>query len=130
MIEEDDYDFDFKYSGDPAQDIPRLIKWRGDGLSFVELLRYLPYLKGDCAITWEYENVIVWQGVSATCVEVMRKLLGEQQIIVQNTMPLTYFIDGVVPKLPLARKLRNYKKPRWMPMTLSLTRSGRDKIAA
>lgn len=38
---------EFSSKGDPKIDIPALIRWRGNGLTFVELLQFLPYLKGD-----------------------------------------------------------------------------------
>jgi hypothetical protein len=130
MSDDQDYALEFKHSGNPNEDIPKLIKWRGDGLSFVELLRYLPYLKGEQSIAWSYNNLILWWGVSDLCIEAIGKLKRDGMISLDGTSALTYVADGIVPKAPMAKNLRDYKKQRWLPTTLSLTKEGRNSLAA
>src|ERR1700753_1349377 len=133
MIEaglDDDFECDnFKILGDPLIDIPRLIAWRGNGLSFVELLNYLPYLKGELSICWSFENIILWQGVSDDCVKACGALLRNKTICLEDASLLTYILDGVVPKLAQADSMRSYKTKRWMPSTLSLTPIGKTQFA-
>jgi hypothetical protein len=65
---------DFKTTGDPLIDIPALIKWRGNGLTFVELLRFAPYLSGDLAYGRRDTNVVYWDRVSEQCVKALANL--------------------------------------------------------
>jgi hypothetical protein len=113
----------FTPTGDARTDIPNLIKWCGNGLTFVELLRYLPYLEGEFAYGNRDSNVIFWYGLSGECIDVLIDLIEAGAIYPSSTLPLTYFIDGQVPKLPVAKSNRRYKKPRWAPITFGLARS-------
>jgi hypothetical protein len=113
---------DFVTIGDPMIDIPSLIRWRGDGLTFVELLQYIPYLRGTFAYGTQDTNIIYWNGMSERCIRALIDLVDAGAIRPTSTVPLTYMIDGVVPNLPLAKSNRRYKKPHWAPITLSLPR--------
>lgn len=113
---------DFKTTGNPTTDIPELIKSRGDGLTFVELLQHIPYLKGDCVYGMRDNNIVYWSGVSEQCIRTLASLVDSGKIRISSTMPLTYFIDGAVPNLPVAKSNRKYKRPHWAPITFSLLR--------
>jgi hypothetical protein len=113
---------DFKATGDPFIDIPALIKSRGDGLTFVELLQYIPYLKGGCAYGMSDRNIIYWNGLSEQCISTLAELINSRTVRITSTMPLTYMIDGVVPNLPVAKSNRVYKNPHWAPVTFGLPR--------
>jgi hypothetical protein len=110
----------FSATGDPRVDIPALIKWRGNGLTFVELLQHLPYLEGDCIYGDRDRNIAFWVGVSRQCIDALVELVNDETIRPASTLPLTYFIDGGVPNLPVAKSNRRYKKPHWAPITFSL----------
>lgn len=47
------------------------------------------------------------------------KLLNDNKIKCNASIFLTYLLDGHVLNLPLAKSARNYKNPRWCPVTLS-----------
>jgi hypothetical protein len=114
---------DFVTTGDPLVDVPSLIKWRGDGLTFVELLKYLPYLKGNSAYGMSDNNIVFWDGLSSECIKSLVGLSKAGIIVQTSTAMLTYMIDGAVPKLPLAKSNRKYKKLHWAPITFSLARN-------
>ena len=111
---------EFSVSGDAMIDIPALIKWRGNGLTFVELLQHLPYLKGDYTYWVGDKNIIAWLGISEECVHALQTLLVKNEIEVRSTAPLTYYIDGCALNMPLAKSNRQYKKPHWLPVTFSV----------
>jgi hypothetical protein len=118
-------DFDmpsFTTTGDPLIDIPALIKSRGDGLTFVELLQHIPYLNGNFVYGTRDTNIVYWNGVSEQCIKSLADLVDAGIIRRMSTLPLTYLIDGIVPNLPLAKSIRKYKKPHWAPITFSLLR--------
>ena len=54
---------EFTPSTDLKSDILRLIEWRGDGLSFIEICQHLPDARGDLPIIFE-PNLVVWVDVS------------------------------------------------------------------
>lgn len=112
----------FETTGNPHVDIPALIKHRGDGLTFVELLQHLPYLEGDFVYGNREANIVFWVGVSEDCIKTIGELIDSSTIRPSSTLPLTYFVDGRVPNLPLAKLNRKYKKPHWAPITFSLSK--------
>lgn len=85
------------------------------GISFVDLSR----IKG---FTGEFEwidtkwNVVYWPKISEEAIEAMEDLVKEKKITVRPTNWLVYFIDGCVPKYPIAKSIRNYKRTRWLPI--------------
>jgi hypothetical protein len=120
---------EFAYTGDPLIDVPALIRWRGNGLTFVELLGFLPYLKGDYFYWVGNNSIVAWIGVSQECIHALQDLLLNEQISLHSTQPLTYLIDGCALKLPLAKSVRQYKKPHWLPVTFSVPKVERGKAA-
>jgi hypothetical protein len=120
---------EFAYNGDPNIDVPALIQWRGNGLTFVELLRYLPYLKGDYSFWIGNNSIVAWIGVSQECIHALQALLSSEQISLHPSQPLTYYIDGCALTLPLAKSARKYKKPHWLPVTFSVPKIGHAKAA-
>jgi hypothetical protein len=110
----------FEATGNASEDIPALIKHRGNGLSFVELLQGLPYLEGDCIYENGEWNFVFWGGLSQQCIDTLRDLINRDVIKPTPAHPLTYYVDGRVPNLPLAKSPRKYKKPHWAPITFSL----------
>lgn len=113
---------EFVATGNPRLDIPNLIKWRGNGLTFVELVRYLPYLEGKFAYGNRETNIIFWLGLSEECIAAIIDLINAGTIKPTSTLSLTYLVDGQVPKLPIAKSSRKYKRPRWAPVTFCLAK--------
>jgi hypothetical protein len=110
----------FDFTSDPLVDIPALIKWRGNGLTFIELLKYLPYLRGDKSISFASEGMVLWVNVSDQCIDAIEILVKEQAISMNPTSTLTYLADGGGLKLPIAKRAQKYKNAHWLPVTFSL----------
>lgn len=91
-----------------------------DYVTFVNLIEFFEShieLKGDWYIA-EPQNptIILWKGMSEEFVNAIAELLKEEKIFIFPTSHLTYMADGGLLKLPLARSIRNYKKPHWLPV--------------
>jgi len=122
---------DFEGCGDALKDIPALIRWRGDGLSFVELLHYLPHLAGAYGVYAGPEGFpLVWDGVSEECIHALNELQANRTIILRPSGTFTYLADGCQIRLPEATRIRAYKRPRWLPVCLHLVRRNGDAIWA
>jgi len=61
----------------------------------------------------------LWSGVSEIFVDAFFSLRGK--IKLSPTIPLIYMMDGKFLRLPVAANPRKkaYKKPHWMPVTMS-----------
>ena len=95
-----------------------------DGTSFAELNRVfgeagLDY-KGDIFISLaDYENVIIWYGWSDDAVTAFHELFGDK-IMLEPCPPFVYFLDGMVPGYPLAKRAQSYKTPHWTPYWIQM----------
>lgn len=54
-------------------------------------------------------------------------LLAQQKLVPSPTQPLTYLVDGISLKMPIATALKQYKKPHWFPVTLDISQSIKTK---
>jgi hypothetical protein len=93
---------------------------REQSVSFAELEREFPehFDHPDrVAITLEpYENVILWSGTSTELASSIVELAQASLIVTKAVSAFIYSIDGAMLRLPLARFLRSYKHPRWLPV--------------
>jgi hypothetical protein len=62
-------------------------------------------------------NIDLWWGMSEGLAETIESLLHERMIHQHPSTLLVYAIDGGIPKMPIAKSLRKYKSPRWLPVT-------------
>ena len=95
---------------------------RGGGASFVELEREFPeeFDGQEYAMSLtDYENIMLWQPVSQALAGALDSAMNSGCIVMKPAPELEYFLDGKVFKTPTARKLRHYKRPRWLPVTFS-----------
>ena len=117
---------EFQPTGAMSDDLLRLLKFRGDGLSFAEILRFIPRAAGDRSIELGKKNLLIWTGVSQELIDTINELekLGLAEL--KGCSQLTYLADGSVLNLPLARNFRDYKSPHWVPSMLGL----KKKLAA
>lgn len=83
--------------------------------------------KGGWFVPWDidYENIIVWDFNNEAMAEVWRAIFkcleaDNKSMELQVSQPLVYLVDGKVLTLPLAKSLRHYKKPHWLPVVLSV----------
>jgi hypothetical protein len=101
-----------------AERIDRFVRERGH-VTFVELERTFPEIKGDLAITFRYENVILWNGVNALFNDAVNELIAAKRVFMWPAVgSICYIIDGKVLTLPEARSIRPYKQPHWLKVTL------------
>jgi len=72
--------------------------------------------EGDIAVL-AAENCCLWAGCSeelASCLE--RLVVKGTPVKMVSTTMLTYLLDGQTIRLPIATKIRPYKKLRWLPI--------------
>ena len=101
--------------------IDAIARCGGRGVSFVELEREVPGFKGDCAIELR-ENLVIWSHMSEEFCEAFTALLDAKEIALTPTSVLVYMCDGAVPNMPIAKRLRPYKKLRWLPVCVGFTK--------
>ena len=95
-----------------------------EGVSFVELCNKIDGFSGDLAlVNKDYDNIVFWNGLSEEAGEAINELLKQGLIVIRPTNILVYIIDGKVPQLPVAKKLRQYKTLKWLPVALYTTKS-------
>ena len=110
----------FEPTSDPLVDIPAFIKWRGDHVTFIELLKGLPYLRGERAIYFGDDEKILWEGVSQKCIDGLGQLTAEGKIFQWLCSPIVYVANGGGLHFPLVKGPQKYKRPHWMPVTFAL----------
>jgi len=112
-------------TGDPLTDIPAMLAWRGAGVTFVELLRFVPYLAGELKLYQDNQpTIVLWEGVSQVCIDALAALCGDDLVELEPVNPLVYLLDRFVPRRPIATARRRYKDLRWWPVTFVLTQKG------
>lgn len=99
------------------QDIINLLADRGDGVSFANLAD-IPGFSGQTGMEMGDLNIFIWFSCSEAGILAVKELLNERKIELHPTQPLTYAVDGCVPRYPVATSERAYKTPRWAPMAL------------
>jgi hypothetical protein len=100
----------------------RLIEYcQRDYVSFAELEREFPELfGGDLAICFpDHPNLIIWQGLNQRGADLLLGLVKRKLLFVYPSYPLVYAIDGVL-MTPVAKRIRNPKRPSWFPMVLCI----------
>ena len=106
-----------------------LIKKNGDA-SFAGILQHYPEAKGDMEMIFEeYENLILWRGLTNEAILSIVALLDEGQIHMNVVTPLVYLIDGLPANLPTAKSIRSYKKPHWLPVVFEMGAKPKSKSA-
>jgi len=98
------------------------IKKKRDGVSFAEL-QNIKGFNGDRSMrAGEFENLILWNGMSEEAVEAFIELIEDKKIIVHATSPMIYMFDGCTLGLPVAKKAKSYKNPRWYPVCFGIAK--------
>ena len=91
-----------------------------DWVTYVEIEKVLaPYIQvageGDIEMG-DFANVALWGGVSRAFVDTVNEVLRTQLVCRQPVSVMRYLLDGTYLTLPLAKRLRDYAKPRWLPV--------------
>jgi hypothetical protein len=91
-----------------------------DWVTCAEIEKVLaPYIqvKGDGGVAMgDFANVALWSGVSRAFVDTVNEVLRTQLVGRQPVSVMSYLLDGTYLTLPLARRLRAYAKPHWLPV--------------
>jgi hypothetical protein len=91
-----------------------------DHVSFAELSNHFSdhFTGGEHALEL-CPNLVVWAGMTQEASDAMRELLNEDKAVFGKPCALLiYLIDGRSMSLPIAKRLKPYTKPHWLPMTL------------
>ena len=92
-----------------------------DHVTFAELNIKLPECceskEADCGIFLR-ENLLLWQGWTEEAVYAFRELYQEKKIFLEPVEILVYVIDGYALSLPIAKRIRDYKSLRWLPVAM------------
>lgn len=98
-----------------------------DTASFVELLEACgPEAIGDLTLT-PRRNLLLWRGVSGAFCEALTA--AGTRVLPVPTEPLVYLVDGGFLCLPVAKQLRHYSSPHWLPVVFR-TRAKVEQEAA
>lgn len=89
-------------------------------VSFVELSNQVEGFKGDYEMRLPEHNVVLWSGMSEAAIQAISELRRTNRLIAVPASWLTYAVDGMMLKYPIAKSKRKYKTPRWVPMAFSL----------
>jgi hypothetical protein len=74
------------------------------------------FFGGDCSFGMPEKNILYWVGLSEIGASSIDAAVRSKAVGMRPTHILTYFADGRILNLPLARTLRMYKKPHWIPV--------------
>lgn len=107
-------------NGKPLNDLQqRVLKYIQEygSVSFAELARHVEGFKGDYAFySNKKKNIVLWDGLSEEAGQALEQLINSYKITMKPTMLLVYLIDGMFLGYPIARRVRDYKKPHWLPI--------------
>jgi hypothetical protein len=86
-------------------------------VSFAELQTHFTDTTGDHMMCdGQYPTLVYWAGCSTTLITVLQQLLAAKRIVMRPTSLLIYLVDGCCLKMPIAKRLRAYKKEHWLPV--------------
>ncbi len=95
------------------------------GVSVVELDRLLSTkieTTGEKALyPTGFENIVLWAHVSPEFSAIITKLLREERIYAHASSVFIYMVDGRIPRLPVAKQMRQYKNPHRLPVVFNTT---------
>ena len=91
-------------------------------VTFAELRR-IPGFSGDQTACIA-PNLVVWAEISNEAIAAINELIADGRIIVQSYSSgwpglMMYAFDRGILPLPLAKRVRPYKRPRWLPVYIA-----------
>ena len=90
-------------------------------VTFAELSKNIEGFKGNLELNaHDNPNIIFWQFLSTEAFDALQKLMKEKILDLKPASMLTYFIDGIILKLPIVTKNLNYQTPHWLPVVLNI----------
>ena len=100
------------------KDIYDLIKDKNEHVSFAQMQKYIPGFEGEYSFGKGEYNIWFWFNCSWEATIALKSLMGKGKIHIHPTEALVYYVDGLVPDVPIATSDRNYKEERWLPVTI------------
>ena len=92
---------------------------KGSGhVSYAELSRDIEGFDGDFVDQLK-PGLILWSGLSLEASQAINELVKEKAITINAASVMVYMIDGIMPRLPVAKRIKPYKNPRWLPVTFN-----------
>ncbi len=64
-----------------------------------------------------HPNLCLWFGATEEFAAFIGALIESRSVTVRPCNPLVYWIDGRIWRVPVAKSLRQFKSPRWLPVT-------------
>ena len=97
----------------------RLVEFvqRRGHVTFVEIMEAFDGTRGDRCVELQ-PNLLLWTGTSVALGQLIASPEFRRRIEIRPTIILTYAIDGQILQLPLAKRVRPYKKPHWLPVVM------------
>lgn len=66
------------------------------------------------------DSLVIWDGVSQEFAEAIESLLADRVIVLKPCSTMVYMADRqILDGYPVAKHVRRYTKPHWLPVTLS-----------
>jgi hypothetical protein len=98
-------------------------------LTFAEL-SYKKGFKGHQEVYLKHQkakNIILWSNVSKKAVRALCELLAEKKIMMFPSNIFVYAFDGnILSNTPIAKRIRHYKKPHWLPVVFDIPERVKD----
>jgi hypothetical protein len=88
-------------------------------VSFAELSREIDGFSGDFELGYRDHNIVLWHRASEEADLALQHLTDAGAIHAVPTTAFVYLIDGMAIRLPIARQVRRYKKPHWLPVVFN-----------
>lgn len=95
------------------------------GVSFAEIERLYERLgydyKGDCSLcVHDNECLLLWLNWTQEACDIINELVMTEKVHLDAAHPLIYMLDGIIPQLPIAKRVNyKYKTPHWVPVVLN-----------
>ena len=93
-----------------------------DHVSFAQLADDFPEFRdGEFTIVQigpKHSNIVLWTGMTKAATEAYAMAVSSGRVTAAPTSPIAYLLDGRALKLPIAKTMRHYQKPRWLPVVL------------
>lgn len=113
--------FDPKYEGDLPEQIYQKVALYRD-VTFKELCDTFPdeFCGGNNNLHHKkFQNIIYWTGLKQEAIDALYFLIDNKLLTIKAVSTLVYAIDGSILAMNTAKKLRDYKTPRWLPIVFN-----------
>lgn len=91
-----------------------------NNVTFAELSKMFPQFRGGnmaiCAP--DHPNTVIWCDMQEEAASIIDNLIKAGKVHFYPTSSLTYMIDGITLKLPIAKTRRQYKNEHWFPVVI------------